>query len=96
MKNVLCKVTFSSPTHSDQMLELVGELNIEQVISRDNELVAVESRFFSENKLVIKHSILHKADISQIQVFKEKKIFTFEKNSLRLMSQVLSFKGMEA
>ena len=96
MKTVLSKITFLSPTNPEQSLEIIGELDLAQIMSPQNELVAVETRFFSENTLNIRHSILHKADITQIQVFREKKIYTFDKTSLRLTSQVSNFKGLEA
>lgn len=95
MKTVLCKITFISPTDPELILDIVGELDIDQVLSQQNEMVSVEARSFSENKLVTKHSVLHKADICQIQIFKEKKIYAFDKTSLRLMSQDPNFKGMK-
>lgn len=96
MKSILCKITFFSPTDPEQTLEIIGELDIGQIMSQQNELVAIKTQFFSENRLTVRHSVLHKVDISQIRVFKEKQIYTFDKTSLRLMSQLPNFKGMEA
>ncbi len=96
MKIVLCKISFSSPANPEQSLEILGEADIDQILSEKNELVAIETRFLSENKIVVRHSILHKADISHIQIFKEKQRYTFDKTNLRLMSQIHNFKGMKA
>lgn len=96
MKTVLCKITFYSPTNPEQFFELIGKTDIDQIMSEKNELVDVETEFLSKHDIIKKHSILHKADIFQIRIFKEKHVYTFDKSSLRLMSQIPNFKDMEA
>ncbi|MBA7645081.1 hypothetical protein ES703_52834 [subsurface metagenome] len=94
MIKLLCKILFT-PDNSNHPIEIFGQIDKLQLNSQNCEWITLESKYYLNNRLHCKESIINKQDIIKIVIYQEKKRYVIDKESLALNTHVLSFIGVK-
>ena len=95
MIKLLCKIWFTPDNSNNKPIEIFGQIEMLQLNSQNCDWITVESRFYLNNKLHSKTSIIHKQEIIRIVIYNENKRYVIDKQSLALNMHVLSFIGVK-
>lgn len=94
MTKLICKILYS-PGQTGQMIEIIGEVDKEHLISEQYEWIAVEHKKYLNNESQSHKSFISKKEIIKILVFKERMRFVLNKENLAWNSHVHTFAGVK-
>ena len=94
MTKLICKILYT-PAQTSHVVEIIGEVEKEHLISDKHELIAVEQKKYLNTQLPCHKSFISKRDIIKILVFKESMRFVPNKENLAWNSHVQTFVGVK-
>jgi hypothetical protein len=94
MTKLICKILYTLG-QTGNIIEIIGEVDKEHLISEQYDLIAVEHKKYLNNQPQSHKSFISKEEIIKILVFKEKMRFVLNKENLTWNSHVQNFVGVK-
>ena len=94
MTKIICKILYN-PGQTGQVIEIIGEVDKELLISEQYEWIAVEHKKYLNNEPQSHKSFISKNEIIKILVYKEAMRFVLNKENLTWNSHVKTFIGVK-
>ena len=86
-KEVICQITFQD-SQLIQAHTITGKINKKQIFSSNDSWISISNRYRVNGKWKYVEHTIHKSNIVELNIYKKKASYTFEKESLGLYQMI--------